>query len=229
MPLIRSTSFSYINQDGGDVEDEWWTEEGEDDDEDNEDDSSTTANTSNTSITFYRKRHYPPKPWQLTSGNTLPVEVICIKTKLTVVWQDGSEEDGIPSTQLNYSITLDDHEFFPGECVIFCDKTLDGNYGVVQYANNLERTAMVKVFSYCKKEKKCQELYMKEFSVYDLQKHPKFVFRPGMLVESKIGEEVKFGGRVIDSCPEVQFLQFLFYSYYFIRIYLGIRFGVLVK
>lgn len=68
-----------------------------------------------------------------------------MESKITVVWQDGSEEKDIPSTQLYYSISLDDHEFFPGEWV-----TSDANkgpcterYGVVQNVNYLERTACV--------------------------------------------------------------------------------------
>lgn len=64
-----------------------------------------------------------------------------------MVWQDGSEEKEVPSTQLYYSISLDDHEFFPGEWVT--SDTTKGEctekYGVVQNVNYLERTACVSI------------------------------------------------------------------------------------
>lgn len=41
-----------------------------------------------------------------------------------------------------------------------------------------------------------------EMSVYDLRKHPKFAFRPGIIVKSKPTEENKMG-TVLDSCPQV--------------------------
>lgn len=64
------------------------------------------------------------------------------------MWQDGTEEKDIPSTQLYYSISLDDHEFFPGEWVVTDNTQLytsDTAYGVVQKVDYLERTATVKV------------------------------------------------------------------------------------
>lgn len=68
-----------------------------------------------------------------------------MKVKATVVWQDGTEEANIPSTELYYSISLDDHEFVPGEWVTYNDKESfpKNKYGVVQYANYSERIAMV--------------------------------------------------------------------------------------
>lgn len=65
-------------------------------------------------------------------------------SKATIVWQDGTEEKDIPTTQLYYSISLDDHEFFPGEWVVTEGK--DDLYGVVQNVNYLERTATVSNF-----------------------------------------------------------------------------------
>lgn len=111
-----------------------------------------------------KKKHYPPRPHELSPGHTLPVEVgciikneynllneelqiICMESKITVVWQDGTEEKDIPSTQLYYSISLDDYEFFPGECVVKDTTQADASaaYGVVQKVDYLERTATVKV------------------------------------------------------------------------------------
>lgn len=66
---------------------------------------------------------------------------------MAVVWQDGTEEKDIPSTQLYYSISLDDHEFFPGEWVVNDnDKDETDKYGVIQNVNYLERTAYVSNF-----------------------------------------------------------------------------------
>lgn len=63
-------------------------------------------------------------------------------SKVTVVWQDGTEEKDIPTTQLYYSISLDEHEFFPGEWIVRdCKHTK--HFGAIQYVDHLERTAMV--------------------------------------------------------------------------------------
>lgn len=70
--------------------------------------------------------------------------MLCVDSKATVVWQDGIEEKDIPTTQLYYSVSLDDHEFFPGEWVVEeGDKEDNSHYGTIQYVNYLERTATV--------------------------------------------------------------------------------------
>ncbi|KAJ8922950.1 hypothetical protein NQ315_001496 [Exocentrus adspersus] len=233
VPKIRSSSLLYPCIES--EEDEWWTEEGE------ESDDNASSSSQNTSISkSSKKRHYPPKPRELVPGHTLPVEVyaslllvivkldgdvtqvICMESKVTVVWQDGTEEKDVPSTQLYYSISLDDHEFFPGEWVT--SDVVKGEwveeYGVVQNVNYLERTAcvspsfmgikktffvfayaQVKWFTYSENEKAPTELTKNEMSVYDLKKHSKFVFRPGSIVKSKPAQDEKMG-KVIDSCIE---------------------------
>ncbi|XP_056643108.1 (E3-independent) E2 ubiquitin-conjugating enzyme [Diorhabda sublineata] len=173
-------------------EEEWWTEESEE---------SEDGELSQISITKPKKKHYPPKPRDLIPGNTLAVEVICIESKIDVVWQDGTEENDIPSTTLYYSISLDDHEFFPGEWVLHENTADNVNYGVVQYVNSLERTANIKWFTYSDNEKKLTESSMNEMSVYDLKKHSKFVFRPRSIVKSKPTQNDKMG-KVVDSCIE---------------------------
>lgn len=71
-------------------------------------------------------------------------QILCVESKITVVWQDGTEENDIPSTHLYYSISLDDHEFFPGEWVVNDNhKEENDKYGVIQHVNYLERTASV--------------------------------------------------------------------------------------
>lgn len=148
--------------------------------------------------------------------------MLCVDSKATVVWQDGVEEKDIPTTQLYYSVSLDDHEFFPGEWVVAeGDKEDNSQYGAIQFVNYLERTAtviadytflyksfvhwtdlQVKWFTYSEAEKKPQLMCTNEKSVYDLRKHQKFAFRPGSIVKSRPTEENQMG-YVIDSCPEV--------------------------
>lgn len=132
--------------------------------------------------------------------NPLSKQVLCVDSKATVVWQDGTEEKDIPTTQLYYSLSLDDHEFFPGEWVVAEDKN-DGYYGAVQHVNYLERTATVKWFTYSEEEKKPRLVRTDETSVYDLSKHRKFSFRPGCIVKRKPTEPNKMG-YVVDSRPE---------------------------
>lgn len=62
----------------------------------------------------------------------------------------------------------------------------------------------MKWFTNSEDKKEPLELSTEEISVYDLQKHQKFSFRPGSIVKSYPNEENKFG-YVIDSCPQVSF------------------------
>ncbi|XP_066140426.1 (E3-independent) E2 ubiquitin-conjugating enzyme UBE2O [Euwallacea fornicatus] len=204
LETVNSPSFPNVD----DNEDDWWTEEGEESEEDvNEDGSGASSQSPSLAGTksVSKKKHYPPIPSELTAGHTLPVEVICVESKITVVWQDGTEEKDIPSTHLYYSISLDDHEFFPGEWVVkdVVNGDLDAmsKYGVVQKVYYMERTATIKWFVYSETEDKPQALDVEELSVYDLKKHSKFVFRPGSIVKAKPTQEGKIG-KVIDSCVE---------------------------
>ncbi|KAI4455800.1 (e3-independent) e2 ubiquitin-conjugating enzyme [Holotrichia oblita] len=146
-------------------DEDWWTEEVEEM-------SDNGSSCSNTSCPARTKCYYPPKPKDLAPGHTLAVEVLCMESRATIVWQDGTEEKDIPTTQLYYSISLDDHEFFPGEWVVMAtEKEELSKYGAVQNVNYLERTAMVKWFTYLEAEQKPQLLCSHEISVYDLKKH----------------------------------------------------------
>ncbi|XP_060521601.1 (E3-independent) E2 ubiquitin-conjugating enzyme UBE2O [Cylas formicarius] len=182
-------------------EEDWWTEEGEESDGETNGSGSSSRDLSATGRGIPRKKHYPPRPNELVSGHTLPVEVICVESKITVVWQDGTEEKDIPSTQLYYSISLDDHEFFPGEWIIRDGKEDSSRYGVIQNVNYSERTAAVKWFTYSEGDAKPEVAGLEEISVYDLKKHNKFIFRPGSIVKAKPTQEGKMG-KVIDSCIE---------------------------
>ncbi|KAF5302090.1 hypothetical protein FQR65_LT08640 [Abscondita terminalis] len=193
-PKIRRPSLLSTCVNISEPEEGWCTEEGEEEISDNGSSSSTT------SVTRYHTKHFPPKLRELIPGHTVAVEVLCMDSKVTVVWQDGTEEKDIPTTQLYYSISLDDHEFFPGEWVIQEEKN-DKQYGAIQYVNHLERVATVKWFTYSKGNDKPQLTSTNEMSVYDLKKHPKYAFRPGSVVKRMPLEAEKLG-IVLDSCPE---------------------------
>lgn len=208
--LIRSPSVDIADQ-------EWCT----DDDYDGEGNSSSTPaddsinpiveNTSKTSCDdtastssstkVLKRRHYPPKATELKPGNTIPVEVLCIYSKATIVWQDGTEERDIPTSQLYFSISLDDHEFFPGEWV---RGELDVGlfkYGVVQHVDYGQRVAKVKWFKKFQQEDTPVPLEVEEMSVYDLHKHSKYTFHPGSVVRLKPIATGKLG-TVVDGCTE---------------------------
>ncbi|KAK4874199.1 hypothetical protein RN001_013559 [Aquatica leii] len=193
-PKIRRPSLLSTCVNITEPEEGWWTEECEEEISDNGSSSSTT------SITRYHTKHFPPKLSELVPGHTVAVEVICMDSKVTIVWQDGTEEKDIPTTQLYYSISLDDHEFFPGEWVVQEGKN-EKQYGAIQHVNHLERTATVKWFTYSEGNEKPQLTSTNEMSVYDLKKHTKYAFRPGSIVKRSPVETEKLG-IVLDSCPE---------------------------
>ncbi|ERL91430.1 hypothetical protein D910_08761 [Dendroctonus ponderosae] len=189
-----------------DAEDDWWTEEGEESEEENTECGSNPSSQA-TSVVMPkpvpRKKHYPPRPCELTAGNTLAVEVVSVESKITVVWQDGTEEKDIPSTQLYYNISIDDHEFFPGEWVVKSsagkDSFGDGKHGVIQRVDYMERTATVKWFQTSQAGKPPLFINSEELSVYDLKKHFKYIYRPGSIVKANPSVDGKIG-KVIDSC-----------------------------
>lgn len=137
--FLMSTSIISSNRnETRDSDSDWLTEDGEEDSQE----ITSGSSCSNISTSSIKINHHPVKSKELVRGRSVPVEIICLDSKATIVWQDGTEEKDIPTTQLYYSISLDDHEFFPGEWVIKENKT-DDKYGAVQNVNYLERTASV--------------------------------------------------------------------------------------
>ena len=65
------------------------------------------------------------------------------------MWQDGTLEENVPSTEVETLHNLDENEFFPGEFVVDNRKENAGLevYGVVQRADFSERTCFVRWFS----------------------------------------------------------------------------------
>ncbi|EDV91461.1 (E3-independent) E2 ubiquitin-conjugating enzyme [Drosophila grimshawi] len=143
-------------------------------------------------------------------GDTMVVETLVVYSSLTVVWQDGSVEAGIPSTELYPIHHLDNHEFFPGD---FVSKANDYSpsqmdYGVIQSVDHDERIAKVKWFNIYGNMNhpvpSCKEV--EELSVYDLKDHADYQYRPGTLVirvSNFTGEDIhSTAGQVIDNFPD---------------------------
>ncbi|OAD61943.1 Ubiquitin-conjugating enzyme E2 O [Eufriesea mexicana] len=151
------------------------------------------------------KKKVPPVP--LIPGTKIVVETLSTSTKANVVWQDGSVEFGIPSTQLYPIHHLDDKEFFPGDFVVD-QKEESRMYGVVQSVDHQGRTAKIKRFKTytCSQNPQPTLLEEREVSVYDLKDHPDFQYRPGTLViriANFEGEDAGCtAGQVLDNYPE---------------------------
>ncbi|KAL0279305.1 UNVERIFIED_CONTAM: hypothetical protein PYX00_000896 [Menopon gallinae] len=149
-------------------------------------------------------------PNVLLKPNTpVVVETLVTSSTADVVWQDGSIEYNIPSTQLFPIHHLDDQEFFPGDFVM--ENKEDGClrvYGVVQNADHAGRIAVVNWFhTYTSSEDpRPTKLEQNEVSVYDLKDHPDFQYRPGTVairVANFEGEDATCtAGQVLDNYPE---------------------------
>ncbi|EZA56492.1 hypothetical protein DMN91_010027 [Ooceraea biroi] len=151
------------------------------------------------------KKKVPPVP--LIPGTKIVVETLSTNTKANVVWQDGSVEFGIPSTQLYPIHHLDDKEFFPGDFVV--DQNEESRmYGVVQSVDHQGRTAKIKWFRTYTSSQNPEPTFLeeREVSVYDLKDHPDFQYRPGTLViriANFEGEDAGCtAGQVLDNYPE---------------------------
>ncbi|XP_053970157.1 (E3-independent) E2 ubiquitin-conjugating enzyme UBE2O isoform X1 [Anastrepha ludens] len=219
---------------GSNVEPEWVTdEEDEEDDEDEyffnddfyEDGVSTT--TCSTPSPHHSpkpsKRHFLKKKskaptkrapsfmipeFQPKDGDELVTEVGVVFSTATVVWQDGTVEADIPSTQLYPIHHLDNHEFFPGDFVTSGKEGADTsyrNYGVVQMVDHQGRTARVKWFTTYTSADEPRPTYNgeTEVSVYDLKDHADFQYRPGTMVirvANFVGEDATCtAGQIIDN------------------------------
>ncbi|KAH8326187.1 hypothetical protein KR067_003251, partial [Drosophila pandora] len=153
----------------------------------------------------FAKKEMDPK-----DGDEIVVETLVVYSSVTVVWQDGTVETGIHSTQLYPIHHLDNHEFFPGDFVNKANENSTGatDYGVIQCVHHDERIAMVKWFNiYSKADNPvptCRE--SEELSVYDLKDHSDYQYRPGTMVirvSNFTGEDVNStAGQVIDNYPD---------------------------
>ncbi|XP_030370819.1 (E3-independent) E2 ubiquitin-conjugating enzyme [Scaptodrosophila lebanonensis] len=143
-------------------------------------------------------------------GDELVVETLVVYSTVTVVWQDGTVEPNVPSTELYPIHHLDNHEFFPGD---FVSKSNDcgpshTDYGVIQSVDHDERIAKVKWFNiYANMDNpipSCKEV--EELSVYDIKDHTDYQYRPGTMVirvSNFTGEDLNStAGQVIDNFPD---------------------------
>ncbi|XP_050560594.1 (E3-independent) E2 ubiquitin-conjugating enzyme UBE2O isoform X8 [Spodoptera frugiperda] len=151
----------------------------------------------------------PPRP-----GDRVVVETLHTTSRANVVWQDGTIEMGIPSTQLYPIHHLDGQECFPGDFVVSGAANVEENqqlkhreYGVVQRVDHHGRTAIVHWYrTYTSADEPVpQMLHESEVSVYDLKDHPDFQYRPGTVVirvANFTGEDANCtAGQVIDNFP----------------------------
>ncbi|XP_050670763.1 (E3-independent) E2 ubiquitin-conjugating enzyme isoform X3 [Leptidea sinapis] len=157
-------------------------------------------------------RRAPPAPPPRRRDRVV-VETLHTTSVANVVWQDGSIEMGIPSTQLYPIHHLDGQECFPGDFVINGAANVEDNqlkhreYGVVQRVDHHGRTAIVNWYrTYTNAEEPIpQMLHESEMSVYDLKDHPDFQYRPGTVVirvANFTGEDANCtAGQVIDNFP----------------------------
>ncbi|KAL0841043.1 hypothetical protein ABMA28_014810 [Loxostege sticticalis] len=158
-------------------------------------------------------RRAPPAP-PPRAGDRVVVETLHTTSRANVVWQDGTIEMGIPSTQLYPIHHLDGQECFPGDFVVSGAANVEENhqlkhreYGVVQRVDHHGRTAIVHWYrTYTSADEPVpQMLYESEMSVYDLKDHPDFQYRPGTVVirvANFTGEDAHCtAGQVIDNFP----------------------------
>lgn len=158
-------------------------------------------------------RKAPPAP-PPKIGDKVIVETLHTTSVANVVWQDGTIEMGIPSTQLYPIHHLDGQECFPGDFVVGGTASNDENvqlkhreYGVVQRVDHHGRTAVVNWYrTYTSLDEPIpQFLSESEVSVYDLKDHPDFQYRPGTVVirvANFTGEDANCtAGQVIDNFP----------------------------
>ena len=139
------------------------------------------------------------------AGERVVTETLSTRSEVDVVWQDGSTESGVPSSQLYPVHHLDDHEFFPGDFVVEAGEGFQPHsYGVVQAVDHVERCCRVKWFRTYTEGSHPQPMYVatSDNSVYDLKDHPDFKYRPGSIVirvMNSSGEDCGLGaGQVLD-------------------------------
>uniref|UniRef100_A0A1I8PX28 UBC core domain-containing protein n=1 Tax=Stomoxys calcitrans TaxID=35570 RepID=A0A1I8PX28_STOCA len=152
---------------------------------------------------FETKKDFTPK-----EGEELVTEALLVYSTATVVWQDGTIETDIPSTELCPIHYIDNHEFFPGDFVISGSEESDvsyRDYGVIQTVDHEGRIAHVKWFTTYTSadEPKPSPKGESEVSVYDLKDHPDFQYRPGTMVirvANFVGDDAKCtAGQIIDN------------------------------
>ncbi|XP_013412226.1 (E3-independent) E2 ubiquitin-conjugating enzyme UBE2O [Lingula anatina] len=213
--LAGNTSSKAGSEDTGFAEDSTSEEEEDDDNEDDDgtDTGSLTSSQSDASgpsskkkksrtFTGLKFKHklkgkksksllqiQPQKEFK--AGESVAVEVMYTYSHADVMWQDGSIEKSIPSTELYPIHHLDELEFFPGDFVVpakVTDVGSEDQYGVVVTVDHQQRTCIVKWMKTGEENNPEEVGEPIEMSVYDVKDHPDFKFRLGHVVV-KIGGE----------------------------------------
>ncbi|CAN8002282.1 unnamed protein product [Ixodes hexagonus] len=155
-----------------------------------------------------RRRHPPQASVVPRPGDVLITETLNTETTVQVVWQDGTVEDKIPSSELYPIHHLDGHEFFPGDFVVEnTDDPPAHEYGVVKRVDHSGRTAVITLFRtyMAGADPHPLELGEQEVSVYDIKDHPDFKYRPASCVirvaNFEDRESESTAGQVVDVHP----------------------------
>ncbi|XP_048575848.1 (E3-independent) E2 ubiquitin-conjugating enzyme UBE2O isoform X2 [Nematostella vectensis] len=123
-----------------------------------------------------KRKRKATQPIQVRVGDKVCVEVTCTRTLVHVIWQDGSREENISSTDLIPVFHLDEQEFFPGDFISDKRESADQSlYGTVLTADCASRTCNVRWFTRDGHAVSTEN----DISVYDIAEHPDFVFNAG--------------------------------------------------
>ncbi|CAH1793495.1 unnamed protein product [Owenia fusiformis] len=125
-----------------------------------------------------------PLQCQVKPGNYVPCEIIYTSSNVEVMWQDGTIQKNIPSTDLYPIHHLDEREFFPGDVVLSNNDEHRDQYGVVQTVDHGERTCTIHWMTPYETGKGTRPTYVghEEVSVYDIKDHEDYSYRPGTVV-----------------------------------------------
>lgn len=152
-----------------------------------------------------------PLPEELTlkPGDVVVTETLATTTRVDVVWQDGTVESNILSTDLYPVLHLDENEFFPGDIVTEnTDSPPVEEYGVIQRIDHRGRTAEVAKYRMYKADAENpqpEELGVEEVSVYNIREHLEFNYKPTYFVFKADSPDVEGAvipvGQVVDIMP----------------------------
>ncbi|XP_041473241.1 (E3-independent) E2 ubiquitin-conjugating enzyme-like isoform X2 [Lytechinus variegatus] len=158
-------------------------EQGEDTDSSSKAKSKTSSQNSLSKLAKRQTSSQPKKRKEragrgdpIHPGQWVCVEVTHTSTIVDVLWQDGTYESGIVSTNVVPCRQLDELEFFPGDFVSLSKEANEEGYGVVTQADNKERTCGINWITRNPENPSEPIIRTEEHSVYELSPHSDFVF-----------------------------------------------------
>eukprot|EP00102_Acyrthosiphon_pisum_P022765 XP_016659975.1 PREDICTED: (E3-independent) E2 ubiquitin-conjugating enzyme UBE2O-like [Acyrthosiphon pisum] len=156
-----------------------------------------------------RKQFNIPKV-KTKPNSKVVVEICYTKTMVDVIWQDGTKETGLSSTDLYPVRNLDDLELFPGNFVTEKSPASDV-YGVVESMDH-RHTAHIQWFKVNPENPSLPNPIEKTFvSAYDLRGHPDFHFESGCLIihvnpDTNPDLNILTAGKVLSTRPDGRIL-----------------------